>query len=50
MKTLLGKDSKTDYQEFADIFYFFEKILAVDLPVNKNRPRIVETYLLSGIS
>jgi hypothetical protein len=47
MKTLLGKDSKTAYQYFSDIFRFFEQLKADGLPANENGPRIMPVVVWS---
>ena len=47
MKTLLGKDSKSAYQEFADIFKFFEMLMLEGLPANENGPRILPILVWS---
>jgi hypothetical protein len=47
MKTLLGKDSKTAYQEFSDVFKFFEVVMAEGLPASEHGPRIMPIIVWS---
>jgi hypothetical protein len=47
MKTLLGKDSKEAYKEFADVFQFFERVMAQGLPPNEHGPRIMPLIIWS---
>ena len=47
MKTLLGKDSKAAYREFADVFKFFEKLMLEGLPENEHGPRIMPLLIWS---
>jgi hypothetical protein len=47
MKTLLGKDSKAAYREFADVFKFFEKLMLDGLPENEHGPRIMPLLIWS---
>jgi len=41
MKSLLGKDCKAAYKEFADFFLFFERLKKYGLPESKLGPRIL---------
>ena len=47
MKSLIGKDSKAAYKEFADIFKFFENLKKYGLPASELGPAIypVETWI-----
>jgi hypothetical protein len=47
MNLLLGKDSKSAYAEFRDVFKFFDDIMANGLPVNENGPRIMPIIVWS---
>jgi hypothetical protein len=47
MKTLLGKDSKAAYREFADVFKVFEKLMLEGLPENEHGPRIMPLLIWS---
>jgi hypothetical protein len=47
MKTLLGRDSKQAYNEFSDVFRFFERVMSHGLPCNENGPRIMPVNVWS---
>jgi hypothetical protein len=47
MKSLLGKDSKETYKEFADFFSFFERVMKEGLPASELGPRIMCVTVLS---
>jgi len=47
LKTLLGRDSKAAYHEFADVFKFFENLMKDGLPANQYGPRIVPIIVWS---
>jgi len=39
--SLIGKDTKTAFQEFIDFFTFFEQVKCFGLPASKLGPRIM---------
>jgi len=41
MKTLLGKDCKSAYKEFADFFFFFERLKRYGLAASEYGPRLL---------
>jgi hypothetical protein len=41
LQTLLAKDSKNAYQEFKDVFQFFERVMSEGLPASEYGPRIM---------
>lgn len=47
IKTLPGRESKMAYKAFADVFKFFENIMAEGLLANENRPRIMPIIVWS---
>jgi hypothetical protein len=47
MKNLLGKDSKEAYQEFADVFKFFENVMKEGLPASALGPAIMPIIIWS---
>lgn len=47
LKSLVGKDSKQAYREFADVFKFFDNLMANGLPLNNNGPRIMPLIIWS---
>lgn len=47
MKMLLGKDGKITYQEFADVFYSFERVMKEGLPASEFGPKIMPLIVWS---
>jgi hypothetical protein len=47
LKSLLGKDSKKAYQEFKDVFDFFDKIMKEGIDNNENGPRVMPLTIWS---
>jgi hypothetical protein len=47
LKSLLGKDSKKAYQEFKDVFDFFDMVMKEGLPNNNNGPQLMPILIWS---
>jgi hypothetical protein len=47
-KTLLGKDSKAAYQEFKDVFSFFDTVMKEGLPGSIHGPQIMPMIIWSS--